>query len=62
MTDKEKLDKIRELIKPFRKWLYQSEDYACAKNEQQRQKVINKGVATQIQMEGNLKIIENLLQ
>ena len=62
MTDKEKLDKIKNLIKPFRKWLYQAEDYACAKNEIQRQKVIDKGVATQIEMEENLKIIENLLQ
>ncbi len=62
MTDKEKLVKIKELIKPFKKWLYQSDDYACAKNEKQRQKIITNGVLTQQQMEDNLKIIENLLQ
>ena len=43
MTDKEKLDKIRELIKPFRRWWNQSDDYACAKNERQRQKILNNG-------------------
>lgn len=62
MTDREKLDKIKELIKPFRKWLYQSDDYACAKNEHQRQKIINNGVKTQQQMETNLQIIEKILQ
>ena len=62
MTDKEKLVKIKELIKPFKKWLYQSDDYACAKNEKQRQKIITNGVLLQQQMEDNLKIIENLLQ
>lgn len=62
MTDQEKLVKIKELIKPFKKWLYQSDDYACAKNEKQRQKIISNGVLTQQQMEDNLKIIENLLQ
>lgn len=43
MTDIEKLKKIKELIKPFRKWLYQEDDYACAKNERQRQKIISAG-------------------
>lgn len=62
MNDKEKLDKIKELIKPFRKWLHQSDDYACAKNERQRQKIINDGIQTQVKMETNLKIIENLLK
>lgn len=62
MTDKEKLDKIKELIKPFRKWLHQSDDYACAKNDRQRQKIINDGVGTQEKMETNLLIIENLLK
>ena len=62
MTDQEKLVKIKELIKPFKKWLYQSDDYACAKNEKQRKKIISNGVLTQQQMEDNLKIIENLLQ
>lgn len=62
MNDKEKLEKIKELIKPFRKWLHQSDDYACAKNERERQKVINNGVLTQEQMETNLKEIENLLR
>ena len=62
MTDKEKLEKIKQLIKPFRKWLHQSDDYACAKNERERQKVINNGVLSQIQMEENLKVIEKMLQ
>jgi succinate dehydrogenase/fumarate reductase flavoprotein subunit len=46
----------------FRKWLHQSDDYACAKNERERQKIINNGVRTQEQMETNLKEIENLLR
>lgn len=62
MTDKEKLDKIKELIKPFRRWWNQSDDYACAKNERQRQKIINNGAIASMQVEENLKIIENLLQ
>jgi len=61
MNDKEKLEKIKELIKPFRKWLHQADDYACAKNEKERQKIINSGVSTQNQMEENLKEIENIL-
>ena len=60
MNDKEKLNKIKDLIKPFRKWFYQSDDYACAKTEKQKEKIIENGVSTQIKMEENLTEIENI--
>lgn len=61
MTDKEKLDRIKELIKPFQKMEKNIDAYASAKTERQKEKAMVDGIEIREAMETNLKEIVTIL-
>ena len=62
MTDKEKLNEIKALMKPIIKYIRLDDDYASAKNQKERGKILESAPVVLNEMINNLEKIQNLLK